>query len=139
MKFITVIPAMPASDMQRSIAFYRDSLGFTLGYHNEGFAKLLRDGVEIHLWGATDESWKTRVGGLCPVTSGAESFIAGTANCRIGVAGVDELHGLIEPLGVLHPNAKLQSTDYGTREFGVLDPDGNLVSFFEGCNRADET
>ncbi len=131
MRMLHAIPAMPASDMQRSIAFYRDKLGLTLGYHNEGFAKLLRDSLEIHLWAATDEGWRTRGGSSSPIISGAESFIAGTASCRISVEGVDELHRVIEPLGVLHPNAKLQDTDFGTREFGVLDPDGNLVTFFE--------
>lgn len=131
MRLLQAIPALPVSDIGRSIAFYRDKLGLTLGYHNEGFAKFTRDAVEVHLWAAADETWKTRVGSSCPVVSGAESFIAGTASCRIGVEGVDEFHRVIQPLGILHPNAQLQDTDFDTREFGVLDPDGNLVTFFE--------
>jgi catechol 2,3-dioxygenase-like lactoylglutathione lyase family enzyme len=131
MRLLHIIPALPSSDMERSIAFYRDRLGLALGYHNEGFAKLTKDGIELHLWAATDETWKSRSGGTCPVVSGAESFIAGTASCRIEVEGVADLYRVIEPLGLLHPNAKLADTDFGTREFGVLDPDGNLVTFFE--------
>src|SRR5438874_7000623 len=38
-----------------------------------------------------------------PVRSGAESFIAGTASCRIEVEGVDDLFGELEPRGILHP------------------------------------
>lgn len=130
MKLLQAIPAMPVRDMGRSVKFYRDKLGLMLAYSNDCFAKLLKDGVEIHLWAATDETWQGRVGDR-PIVSGAESFLAGTASCRIGVEGVDELYGVIEPLGILHWNARLQDTDFGTREFGVLDPDGNLVTFFE--------
>jgi hypothetical protein len=32
---------------------------------------------------------------------------------------------------VVHPNAPLRETPWGTREFGALDPDGNLVSLYE--------
>lgn len=68
------------------------------------------------------------------MVSGAESLIAGTASCRVGVMGIDRLRGLIEPLGILHPNAPLRNTEYGTRGFGVLDPDNDLVTFFEPTN-----
>jgi hypothetical protein len=40
------------------------------------------------------------------VVSGAESFIAGTASCRVEVQDVDELHR-------------------------VLDPDRNLITFYQ--------
>lgn len=130
MKLPRAIPALPSSDMERSVAFHRDKLGFTVPYRQDGFAKLRRDAVEIHHWGATDETWRMR-GGSSPIVSGAESFIAGTASCRVGVEGVDELHRAVQPMGILHPNAQLQDTDLGTREFGVLDPEGNLITFFE--------
>ena len=58
-------------------------------------------------------------------------ILAGTASCRIGVEGVDELHGVLQPLGILHPNAQLADQPWGTRDFGVLDPDNNLITFFE--------
>ena len=65
------------------------------------------------------------------VRSGAESFIAGTASCRVQVIGVDELHGELQPLNITHPNAQLADKPWGTREFGILDPDNNLITFFE--------
>lgn len=130
MRMLQAIPALPVKDMERSVEFYRAKLGFTLLHHEGGFAILERDAVEIHLWAATDDGWRKR-SGSSPVVSGAESFIAGTASCRVGVEGVDELHGRIQPLGVLHPNAQLGDRPWGTREFGVLDPDNNLLTFFE--------
>jgi catechol 2,3-dioxygenase-like lactoylglutathione lyase family enzyme len=124
------IPALPVRNLERSVAFYRDKLGFALALQKDGFARLQRDAVEIHLWGASDESWRTR-GGSTPVISGAESFIAGTASCRVGVEGVDELHGMLEPLGVLHPRGQLADMPWGTREFSIVDPDNNLITFVE--------
>jgi catechol 2,3-dioxygenase-like lactoylglutathione lyase family enzyme len=130
MKMLHAIPALPVRDMERSVEFYRDKLGFTSVHKENGFAILSRDAVEIHLWAATDEDWRRRDNSR-PVVSGAESFIAGTASCRVEVEGVDELHEKLRPLGILHPNAPLRDEWYGDREFGVLDPDHNLVTFFE--------
>lgn len=130
MKLLHAIPALPASDMERSAAFYRDRLGFTVAYRGEGFTKLLRDAVELHLWLANDEGWRSRDAAR-PVVSGAESFIAGTHSCRIAMEGVDEFYRAVQPFGIIHPNGHLEDMAWGTRDFGVLDPDGNLITFFE--------
>jgi catechol 2,3-dioxygenase-like lactoylglutathione lyase family enzyme len=134
MKLLQAIPALPVHNQERSTTFYRDQLGFTVAYQQQGFVKLQRDVVEIHLWVANDEAWRTRTG-ECPVVSGAESFIAGTHSCRIGIEGVDELYSIVEPQGIVHPNGRIENMPWGTREFGVLDPDGNLITFFERLPR----
>ena len=94
---------------------------------------MCRDEAVVHLWEASDESWRERTGGESPVCSGAESFIAGTASCRIDTEGVDELFTEMQANGVLHPVSKggVDDTDFGTREFATLDQDGNLVTFFQ--------
>ena len=130
MKMLRAIPALPVREIGRSLEFYRDKIGLEPVHQEGGFAVLARDAVELHLWAAGDESWRAR-SGSSPVLSGAESFIAGTASCRVGVEGVDELHDRLRPLGILHPNAQLSDKPWGTREFGVVDPDGNLITFFE--------
>lgn len=130
MRLLNAIPALPVTDVQRSASFYQTELGFTLVHHEGGFAILRRDAVEIHLWAASDDDWRRRQGSS-PVVSGAESFIAGTASCRVGVEGVEELHRAIEPSGVLHANAPLRDTPWGTREFTIVDPDNNAIAFFE--------
>jgi len=130
MKLLLAIPGVPVSDLSVSIAFYRVKLGFALVVQKKGFAKLQRDAVEIHLWTACDESWRNRAGSS-PVVSGAESFIAGTGGCRIAVDGVDELYRTLLPLGILHGDGALEDTLWGTREFAIVDPDNNLVTFFE--------
>jgi catechol 2,3-dioxygenase-like lactoylglutathione lyase family enzyme len=127
------IPSMPVHDMSASVDFYRDRLGFDVLHHDGGFAVLGRDNAVVHLWEAGDDSWRDRDSLDRPVRSGAESFIAGTASCRILVEGVDELYDDLCRSDVLHPVSKdgVEDTDFGTREFATLDLDGNLITFFQ--------
>jgi catechol 2,3-dioxygenase-like lactoylglutathione lyase family enzyme len=126
----TPTPAMPTRDLERALVFYEGVLGFERIVVEPGFALLRRDGASLTLWGATDESWQSRDDWASrPVCSGAESFIAGTASFRLEVDGIEELYAHCRDH--LHPNATLHETEWGTREFGVLDPDGNLIGFWE--------
>jgi catechol 2,3-dioxygenase-like lactoylglutathione lyase family enzyme len=127
------IPAMPVAQAAAGVDFYRDRLGFEVLHHDGGFAVLRRDDAVLHLWEASDESWRERDSLERPVRSGAESFIAGTASCRIEVDGVDALYDELRDSDVLHPGSKdgISETDFGTREFATLDPDGNLLTFFQ--------
>jgi catechol 2,3-dioxygenase-like lactoylglutathione lyase family enzyme len=131
-KLSQTIPALPVRSAEAAVGFYRDRLGFDVLHHDGGFAVLARDDAVIHLWEAGDEGWRTKLDLEKPVCSGAESFIAGTASCRIKVEGVDELYEELSASDVLHPVSRkgVDDTDFGTREFATLDLDGNLVTFF---------
>ena len=127
------IPALPARDVAAAVAFYTGRLGFETLHHDGGFAVLRRDDAVLHLWESGDESWRTRGDVLeRPVSTGAESFLAGTASCRIEVEGIDELYEELRAADVLHPVSRdgVDDTDIGTREFATLDLDGNLVTFY---------
>jgi hypothetical protein len=130
MKMLQATPALPVRDIILSASFYRDKLGFTIVHQDGGFAVLLCNEVHINLWEASDEKWRNRSSSV-PIISGAESFIAGTASCRIEVEGVDELHESIKQLGILHPNTRLGDRPWGVREFDITDPDNNCITFFE--------
>jgi catechol 2,3-dioxygenase-like lactoylglutathione lyase family enzyme len=127
------IPALPVRDAAAAVDFYRNRLGFEVLHHDEGFAVLRRDEAVVHLWEASDESWRKGVDLERPVCSGAESFIAGTASCRISVQGVDELYDELRAQDVLHRVSKdgVDDTDFGTREFATVDRDNNLITFFQ--------
>jgi catechol 2,3-dioxygenase-like lactoylglutathione lyase family enzyme len=127
------IPALPVRDAAAAVDFYRDRLGFEVLHHDGGFAVLGRDEAVVHLWEAGDQSWQERDSLERPVRSGAESFIAGTASCRIRVLGINELYEELRASDVLHPAARdgVADTEYGAREAAALDLDGNLVVFFE--------
>lgn len=127
------IPALPVRSIPTATAFYRDRLGFTVLHEDTGFAIVTRDEAEIHLWESSDETWRTRTDlAANPVCSGAESFISGTASCRIAVEEVDDLYAELRTSDVLHsPTTVVEDTDHGTREFPALDCDGNLLSFYK--------
>jgi uncharacterized glyoxalase superfamily protein PhnB len=127
------IPALPVRDVRAAAEHYRERFGFTAPHVTDDFAVLVRDDVALHLWGAIDEGWRRRADlAARPIHSGAESFLAGTASCRIEVEDIDGLFAELAAAGVLHPTAGAAptDTDFGTREFPALDLDGNLVSFF---------
>jgi ketosteroid isomerase-like protein len=126
------IPALPVRRVADAVPFYRDRLGFEVLHHEDGFAVMRRDGAVLHLWEAGDEGWRERDSLERPVRSGAESFIAGTASCRIEVERVDELFEEMRAAGVLHPVSRggVEETGFGTREFAPLDGEGNLLTFY---------
>jgi len=132
------IPALPVRDVRSAAAFFGERFGFDAPHVTDDFAVVARDDAVLHLWGAADEGWRERdQPDRRPVRSGAESFLAGTASCRIEVADVDALFAELEPADVLHHVSRggVTETDFGTREFATLDQDGNLISFFRWQER----
>jgi catechol 2,3-dioxygenase-like lactoylglutathione lyase family enzyme len=127
------IPALPVKNIGRAVECFSEKFGFDAVHVAQDFAVLSREDARIHLWAADDEGWTQRTDLLeQPVRSGAESFLAGTASCRIEVAEPDALHEELAGTGVIHPRSRegVRSTDFGTREFACLDLDGNLIEFF---------
>jgi hypothetical protein len=94
------------------IAFYRDKLGFAPAFEMEGYAIVARGTIELHLDGYAE--WPR------PSTT-----------CRINLRGVDALYGSIEPQGIVHPEEPLETKPHGMRQFSVLDPWGNRITFAE--------
>lgn len=125
------VPALPVRNTERAAQFYSERLGFRIVHCDSGYAIAARDHIEIHLWAATDETWKDR-DRETPLVSGAETFLAGTASCRIQVTQIEALCDVYQKAGVLHPNGSLCDKPYGLREFAILDLDGNLITFFKG-------
>lgn len=133
------VPALPVRSVVDAAAAYVERLGFTVVHLDpDGFAVVARDAAEIHLWQAGDTGWRHRPADDlvdCPVRTGAEDFLAGTASCRIScgaVAEMDALHAELSAAGVLHPTdpGAPVDTGFGTREVAALDLDGNLLTFF---------
>ena len=114
----TAIPVLLSLDIPATVGFYTSTLGFTCRYHEEGFAILQRDAIELHFTG-------------CP-----EQHLVDWSSCRVGVTGIDELYAEYAQRGILHPNSKLHDTHYGTREFGIVDPQGVLITFSERQSNA---
>ncbi|MDF2188653.1 VOC family protein [Paraflavitalea sp. CAU 1676] len=134
MKMKKTIPALPVQDINQSMEFYTAKQGFTVRHHDDGFCIVVRDDIEIHLWKSGDESWKNKGAKLVtePICSGAESFLAGTASCRIEVQGIDELFEEYKKQGVIYnSNTVVEKMPWGDREFPALDLYRNLLTFYE--------
>ena len=110
-RFVVTHPVLPSLDLARTVRFYEERLGFTRYLLTEGVAVLGRDGLELHFWKCEDEN------------------IPANTSCRIQVTGVEELFGYCEREG-LAP-APLRGAASRMRVFGMNDPDGNLLWFFE--------
>jgi catechol 2,3-dioxygenase-like lactoylglutathione lyase family enzyme len=101
-------------DIERSAAFFESRLGFTKIYVEQGVYGVVNRGqVQIHFWACNDKR------------------IAEATGCRVQVSAVGALYERCRTENIVHPNAPLQSKPWGTKEFAVLDPDGNLVTFHE--------
>ena len=107
------VPVLAVEDLAKSVEFWERNLGFEKAFEFGPYAGVQRGPVEIHLSGAAD-SWSS-----APNT------------CRIDVQGVDALYAEIEPRGIVKPDETLQTTSFGMRQFSVLDPSGNRITFAE--------
>jgi catechol 2,3-dioxygenase-like lactoylglutathione lyase family enzyme len=119
--FVRAIPALAVSNVPRAVAFFADVLGFDGVHVQADYGIARRDAVEVHFWAATG-----------PEGSGAEPWLAGTTSCRVQVNGIAALYEQCQARQVVHPNGGLSEQPWGTREFTILDPDRNAVTFFEG-------
>ena len=110
----SAVPILPARDLAGSAEWYRDALGFEVRHVEGQYAIVARDDVEVHFWGP----------------SGIEPHESMTMY-RVGVEGIEALYETCCENGIVHPNAPLEPTHWGTEEFAVADRDGNLLTFFE--------
>jgi len=111
-RLLSATPVLASLDIARSVDFFCTKLGFAAVHAEPGvYGIVSRDDVQIHFWACADRA------------------IAEATSCRVRVRGIDPLYEEIEPLGIVHPRAPLAVKPWGTREFGVVDPDGNLITF----------
>ncbi len=124
--FTRLTPNLIVSDIDRSIAFYRDVLGFTVTrtVPDEGpfvFASVECGMVEIFL---------NAVG---PAIEEYPAFkdrpIGGTLTQFIQMTGLGALHAALA--GKVNIVMPLEKKWYGVTEFAITDPDGYIITFAE--------
>jgi len=116
-RMLTAVPVLLSLDIPATVNFYTTNLAFSCPYQDSGFAILQRDSLYLHFTGC------------------AEQHLVDWSSCRVAVEGVDALYEECSQHGLIHPNARLADTEYGTREFGILDLHGVLITFFEMKSR----
>jgi catechol 2,3-dioxygenase-like lactoylglutathione lyase family enzyme len=128
MIFNPLVPELDVSNLERSLNFYRDVLGFQVVFERpeDKFVFIQLERVQLMLQQETDNTWKT----------GALEFPYGRGiNFEMGVRDVD---GILERLAAAnHPLFRpLTRNEYRAGEtinvnieFLVQDPDGYLLRF----------
>jgi catechol 2,3-dioxygenase-like lactoylglutathione lyase family enzyme len=114
MKTITAIPVFNVKDVNATLPFYTQTLGFVQSFRYGTYVGLKLGKCEIH---------------LCP--PGDHQRSPGGCNAYFICDEVDEYHAKIKAAGA-HPKSEPMDRMYGMRDFAVQDPDGNLLSF--GCD-----
>lgn len=116
MAFSSLAPILSTEDMERSVRFYVEVLGFTCGMQTPGYSNLYRDGVRIML-GAPNahEPWR------------GPGF-TGQLYVHLDTPGdVDALWAEVRDRAeVVYP---VEDFDYGMHEFGIRDDSGYRLTF----------
>lgn len=98
--------------------FYIENLGFDLTGDYGNYLILEKDEIEIHFFEFVDLNPKENYGQIYIRT--------------------DDIDGLYQTFMVnnisIHPNGKLEIKPWGQKEFSVLDPDSNLLTFGEASD-----
>ena len=116
MVFKGLDPILTTDDMDRSVRFYVDILGFTCGVQTKGYANLYRDAVRIMLAAPNAHlEWK------------GPKF---TGQLYIGLETAEEVDAL---WAKVKDRAKViyavDDFEYGAHEFGICDDNGYALAF----------
>ena len=127
MKFNTITPNLIVTDMEKSLHFYRDVLGFTVSQTVPDkapfiFAWMKRDEANLFL----NQQMPSQPGQPDPL---AGRPVGGTLSMYMVLEGIDDLHKTV--VAGVKPAIALHKEFYGMKEFAVLDPDGYLIIFAE--------
>lgn len=106
---LNVAPTLPSTDLDRTSQFYEKKLGFSTRSRFAEYLIVTRDNIALHFWKCEDP------------------MIPQSAGCYLYIDDADALFREYQAQGVIHPNGAIRDTDYGVREFAVLDDSGCLL------------
>ena len=110
--FSSVTPMIPAgTSVADAVAFYREHLGFSVVWQDEGGAGIARDGVSFNLVKNDNRVW------------------ADNSSYSIGVSDLEALYE--EYRGVPAKVGPLETKFWGRREFHMIVPSGVCLQFYQ--------
>ena len=115
-----ISPVLLVADLDRSVAFYRDALGFDCEVYGDppDFAVASRDAAVILLALAADGER------LVPHWQIVDKMV----NAYIRVDDADAIYAEVQERGA-RIDYTIYDAPHGFREFGVQDPDGHDIAF----------
>ena len=109
-------PKLPMRDKAATKTFYINQLGFDEIADYGDYLLIRKDHIEIHFF---------EFKGLDPKENYGQVYIRTT--------DVDHLYqSMLNNKVSIHPNGALQTKPWGQKEFALLDPDNNLLTFGQG-------
>jgi catechol 2,3-dioxygenase-like lactoylglutathione lyase family enzyme len=125
-----VVPELLVTDLERSLAFYRDFCGFRIRFSRteDGFAYIELGRAQLMLEEIAEESW---------MTARLEQPYGRGINLQIEVSDVVSLHDrLLDMKARIFRSIKTEwyregDIEHGQTEFLVQDPDGYLLRFMQ--------
>jgi catechol 2,3-dioxygenase-like lactoylglutathione lyase family enzyme len=113
----TIIPKLPMRNKAATKDFYLSQLGFAdIGSADyDGYLLVRKDNVEIHFFEFRELDPKENYGQV-----------------YIRVDDIETLYkSMLDNHNNIHPAGHLQAKPWGQKEFAMLDPDNNLLTFGE--------
>lgn len=110
-------PKLPMRNKNITKQYYITQLGFELlgPVEYPDYLMLKKDSIEIHFFSFPD---------IDPLQNDGQVYIR--------VQGIEKWYDLLlENKVAIHPNDPLQVKPWGQKEFSLLDPDNNLLTFGE--------
>ncbi len=112
-----VHPKLPMSDKTETRNYYVNNLGFkevgTTSY--DAYLMVEKDGIEIHFFEFKDINALDNYSGIYIRTDDIDALYQSFLQQNIAI----------------HPNGHLETKSWGQKEFSLLDPCGNLLTFGE--------
>ena len=108
-------PKLPMRNLNVTKAFYINKLGFSAfgNTEYEDYLMLVKDEIQIHFFLFKKLNPKKNYGQVYIRTNAIDAFY----------------QSLLDNNTTIHPNGKLATKPWGQREFSILDPDHNLLTF----------
>ena len=109
-----VNPKLPMRDKARTKEFYIDKLGFQqFGSDYDEYLMIQKDNVQIHFFEFKELDPKENYGQVYIRTNDIEKLYGSMLDKKIDI----------------HPAGDLQTKPWRQKEFSLLDPDNNLLTF----------
>ncbi len=108
-------PKLPMRDKAVTRDYYVNKLGFQVygSADHEGYLMVQKDTIQIHFFEFKDLDPKENYGQVYIRTDAIDALY----------------HSFLDKKIDIHPNGPLQTKPWGQKEFSLLDPDNNLLTF----------
>jgi len=108
-----IIPKLPMRNLDITKKYYLDTLRFLESGDYGNYFMVKKENIEIHFFEFKELNPKENYGQVYIRTTDIESLYQSLLERKIGI----------------HPNGSLETKPWGQREFSILDPDNNLLTF----------